>query len=740
MIKKFTVEGMSCAACSSSVERVVSRLDGVFKAEVSLMAKLLVCEYDETKVGDEAIITAISRAGFSACPYGMQKKEEKEKGIPAKTRLIVSLVFLIPLFYISMGGMLGAPLPNFLNAHSGGYLGGVLQLILTLPIVFVNVKFYISGTKALLRRVPNMDTLVALGSFVSLIYSVVLLALDLPDFIAGNGASHLHHLYFESAGTILVLVTLGKYIESRSEKKAGNALEALKELSPETVSVIKDGNETVISSYDLQVGDIFVIRTGDRVPADGVVVEGVGAFDESALTGEAIPVEKSEGAQILSASLCKNGYIKIRAEKVGGETTLSEIIRLVSDAGSGKAPIARLADKISGIFVPAVISIAALSFIIWLLCGADLYFALNIGVSVLVISCPCALGLATPVAITVGAGRLAKKGVLVCSAAILENLGAVDTVCFDKTGTVTEGEAYVTDIVPASGSDSKFLLDIAYSIENSSKHPLAEAMIRYGEDNSARLLPLEGFKTVAGKGIVALYQDKPIIASNLRYLEENSIAVDKEMASCASSLSMSGKTLLYFAYNGTLIGIIAVADKVRDTSRRAIEELKSINVSPVMLTGDSEASAMAVAADVGISEVRASLLPQDKEKAVSALVRSERYTAMCGDGINDSPALAAADIGIAVAAGADIAIDSADVILMKNDLRDISFALSYSRKVKRIIKENLFWAFIYNTLAIPVAAGVLYPAFGILLNPMLAAAAMSFSSLFVVTNALRLKK
>ncbi len=741
--QKFNVEGMSCAACSASVERVVGRIKGMESAQVNLLAKVLFCKYDEALVTEEAIITAVAKAGFGATPITEKKKEapkeNKEEAFGnMKTRLILSVVFLVILMYVSMGHMIGAPLPSFLHGEKNGVAFAFTQFLLTLPVIYLNRKFYIVGFKAIWNKSPNMDSLVAVGSFAALLYGVF--AIYMIAYGIGNNApeitaKYISNLYFESAAMILTLVTVGKTLEERSKGKTGQAINKLKDLSVKTAVVERNGIEMEIEAENILVGDIVTVKPGASVPVDGIVTEGASAVDEAAITGESIPVDKTVGDNVISATINQSGLLKIKALKVGGDTTLSQIIKLMEDASASKAPIARLADKISGVFVPVVMSIALITFIVWLIIGASFEQALSFAISVLVISCPCALGLATPVAITVASGKCASFGILIKSAQALEGLHTVDTVVLDKTGTLTKGKPQVTDIFPAAGVEEGALLRLAASVEAGSEHPLSKAVTNRFE---GELVPVEAFEAVSGRGVRGVILNKTVVGGNKAFMEECNIDISA-LSQKAEELSSQGKTVMFFGCEGLSLGLIAVADTVRETALKAIEDLKGMGIETVMLTGDSKGAANAIAKTLGISQVIAQVLPQDKEKNIAALMESGKKVAMVGDGINDAPALMRAHIGIALGAGTDIAIDSADIVLMKDDPLDVARAVRFSKKTIRNIKQNLFWAFFYNTLGIPLAAGV-FSFIGITLNPMIGAAAMSLSSLFVVTNALRLYK
>ena len=746
---KFSVEGMSCAACSASVERVSKRVEGVTNAEVNLLAKTLVveCEKDTPELRQK-IITAVEKAGFTAAPADQkadetaiikeEKKKEKNEAENMKHRLIASVAILAVLMYLTMGHMVGLPTPHIFHGTENLVVFAFTQLLLTLPIVYLNRKFYIVGFKALWNRSPNMDSLVAVGSAAALIYGVF--AIYMIGYGLGHGDLELaktygSNLYFESAAMILTLVSVGKFLEERSKNKTGAAVEHLMKLAPDTAIVEKNGVQVEVKTSALQVGDIIIVKPGQSLPADGTIVEGSSSIDESALTGESIPVEKTVGSRVMTASINKTGSFKFRAEKVGGETALAKIIDLVRDAGATKAPIAKLADKVSGIFVPVVMSIAAVTLIVWLILGRSFDFALSRGISVLVISCPCALGLATPVAVTVSVGRLAERGILVKSAEALEILHETKTVALDKTGTITEGHPSVIDVISENEDE---LLTVAAALEASSEHPLAEAIRAYTDEKGFAPAKIDNFSAVPGRGVKAVMNGKNVAAGNIAFMKEIGAVQNDEYASTLDELAKKGRTPMLFAVDGKLAGVIAVADRIKPTSADAISKLHSMNVKTMMLTGDNRLTAEAIAKEAGVDDVTAEVLPQDKERVVDGL-RKNGIVTFVGDGINDSPALTRADVGIAIGSGADIAIDSADIVLMKNDLGDVPTAIDFSRRTIRNIKQNLFWAFFYNTLGIPVAAGVLAP-LGVTLSPMLGAAAMSLSSLFVVTNALRLYK
>lgn len=742
--KKFSVTGMSCAACSAAVEKAVGRLDGVESAQVNLLAKSMVCVYDESKTGADAVIAAVEKAGFGAAELAERdraaapKKEKAAAGdgfTAIRTRLWVSIVFLVLLMYVSMGHMLGLPLPGFLHGTQNALPFAFLQFLLTLPVLYVNRKFYFNGFRALAHRAPNMDSLVAVGSAAAMLYGVI--AIFMIGAALGRGdwdtvERYRTNLYFESAAMILTLVTVGKFLEERSKGKTGAAIAKLLDLSPKTATVLRDGEERVIPAEEILTGDVVLLKPGERVPVDGVVLEGSSAVDQSALTGESIPVTKDEGKAVMSASVNMTGFLKIRATRVGQDTTLARIVALVEEASSSKAPISKLADKVSGIFVPAVMAIAVVAGAAWLLAGRSVEDALNACISVLVISCPCALGLATPVAIMVSTGRCAQMGILIKSAEALELLHAADTVVLDKTGTITVGKPSVTDVVEcASGR----LLPVAAALEKKSGHPLADAVVRYAAD--AEPAEVSEFTDVTGKGIRGVIDGRICYGGSGAYMEELGVDVST-VREQAQRFAEDGKTPLFFACETELLGVIAAADTVKETSAAAIRRMKADGCEVIMLTGDNETTANAVRRKLDLDRVIADVLPQDKERVVRELQAEGRKVIMVGDGINDSPALARADIGIAIGSGADIAVEEADVVLMKSDLNDVPTAIECSRQTMRNIKQNLFWAFFYNTLGIPLAAGALYPVWGITLNPMIGAAAMSLSSLFVVTNALRL--
>ncbi len=741
MKKKFTVEGMSCSACSAAVERVVSRLDGVDSVTVDLLGKAMICELDGSRATTEAIVKAVSKAGFVAIEHIDGKKEikpeikEEDTFTPVKTRLIISFVFLALLMYVSMGHMLSLPEPPFFKGSEMALVFAFTQLLLTLPVIYVNRKFFYVGFKALKNGVPNMDTLVALGSLAGVVYGIFAIYMIGAGLGTGNIIAvdtYRRNLYFESSAMILTLVTLGKFFEERSKSKTGDALRGLEKLCPETVNVERDGRELQIPTESVAVGDIVVLRPGSRVAVDGIIIEGSGSFDMSGLTGESVPVYKKEGDEILSASLLTDSFVKFRVTSAGSDTTLSKIIALVENAAATKAPVARLADKISRIFVPAVMALSLITLIVWIAIGSSFDFALSRALSVLVISCPCALGLATPVAITVSVGRLAGEGILVKNASWAELASGIKTMIFDKTGTLTTGKMQVCEIV---SNDEETLLSVAKSLESYSEHPLAKAISEYAGD--AKCLDITDFRAVSGRGVKGILGKDRLYGGNLAFMEENKIDISKYKVS-ADRLLADGKTVMYFAKGGRALGVIAISDTVKEGSAEAVAGLKKLGIKTVLLTGDNSLTAESVAKSIGIDEVIAEVMPADKEKYVREYSKAGGV-AMVGDGVNDSPALAAANVGISMGKGTDIAIDASDIVLMSDDIAKTLRVVTYARTTLGIMKQNLFWAFIYNVLGIPLAMGVL-ASLGVLLNPMIGSAAMSFSSVFVVTNALRLLK
>lgn len=742
-MKQYNVTGMSCASCVARVEKAVNKVEGVTSCSVNLLTNSMSVDGD---VKSSDVISAVEKAGYGASLKGNSSKENKSNDEPLKDtetpklkkRLFSSLVFLLLLMYISMGHMMwGFPLPSILaNNHIAM---GLIQLLLTGIIMVINQKFFISGFKALIHRSPNMDTLVALGAGASFIYSVYAL-FAMTNAQVNNDMSlvmkYMDEFYFESAGMILTLITLGKMLESYSKGKTTNAIKGLMNLAPKKATILVDNTEKVVPIEEVKIGDIFVVKPGENIPVDGVVIEGESAVNESALTGESIPVDKTVGDNVSGATVNQSGFIKCKATKVGEDTTLSQIIKMVSDASATKAPIAKVADKVSGVFVPIVISIAVVTIIVWLLCGATFGNALVRGISVLVISCPCALGLATPVAIMVGNGVGAKNGILFKNATSLETTGKVSYVLLDKTGTITKGTPVVTDIIPSENYTQDDLLSYASSLESKSEHPLAKAVVQKAIDSNIKTLDTTDFKSLTGNGVSAKINGKTIAGGSVKHI--SSITnIDENIIKQADDLATKGKTPLLFVMDNQLLGIIAVADVVKSDSPKAIKELQNMGIKVVMVTGDNEKTAQAIAKESGVDEVISGVLPDGKEKVVTQY-KEKGMVAMVGDGINDAPALTRADIGIAIGAGTDVAIDSADIVLMKSKLTDVSGAIRLSRGTLRNIHENLFWAFIYNVIGIPLAAGVWIPIFGWTLSPMFGAATMSLSSFCVVTNALRL--
>ena len=736
MTEKFVVTGMTCAACAAHVEKAANSLDGVDSAAVNLMLGTLVCSYDADKVTPQAIISAVEASGYGAAPADEAKRDiRREQEASARAmgrRLLWSVVCLVPLFYLSMGHMMGLPVPAFM--HRQPLTAALVQLVLCVPILILNRAYFTVGFSRLFKGAPNMDSLVALGAAAGLVYSLIEMGL-----LAAGQVTGMPDLYFESAGMILTLVTVGKYLEERSKGKTTGAITALLALAPDVAVVRRSGTEVTVATDQIKAGETVIVRQGGRIPVDGTVVKGSGSVDESALTGESMPVEKTAGSKAVSATVLTSGYLEMTADRVGADTTLSQIIRLMEQAASTKAPISRLADKISAVFVPAVISIAVAAALLWAAAGGmGVRFCLSIGIAVLVISCPCALGLATPVAITVATGKAAEKGILIKSAASLELLGRVNTVVLDKTGTVTEGKPRVTDVLCAANVTEEELLCAAASLEKPSGHPLADAIVQEAERRSIPLCAVSDFAAVAGGGVQAVQDGKTLYAGNDRYME--SIGADTAaLRAAAEMLAAQGKTPLYFAEGRQLLGVVAVADVVKPDSAAAIAALRRSGCEVVLLTGDNQRTAEAIARQVGVDRVIAQVLPQDKARCIEDLQKAGRLVAMVGDGVNDAPALVTADVGLAIGAGTDVAIESADVVLMRSSLMDIVDAAALSRATLRNIRQNLFWAFFYNSIGIPVAAGVLYPALGITLNPMIAAAAMSLSSVCVVSNALRLR-
>ena len=759
--EKFDVGGMTCASCQAHVEKAVSGVAGVSDVAVNLLSGSMVVDFDDSATSADEICRAVDRAGYSASPVdaggalaGSQaaasaaRLDNPTKKLEAtadamRTRLVVSIVFLVPLFYIGMGHMFGWPLPSFLSDHMHSMTLALTELLLLLPILYENMSYFTNGFKSLWHRAPTMDALIAIGATASVAWSLYAMFVMADQYAMGDAMmanmTAMNNLYLESAGTILTLVTVGKYLETRSKAKTGSALEKLIDLAPKTAHVVAaDGSEMDVSAEQLQPGDVIRVRPGESLPVDGIVLEGASSVDESALTGESIPVEKQAGDTVNAATINRTGTFTFRATRVGADTSLAKIVQLVEDANATKAPIARLADKVAGVFVPVVICIAIVVFAVWLVLTANVNEAITSAVAVLVISCPCALGLATPVAIMVGTGRGAEMGVLFKSAEALENLRGIDTVVLDKTGTITKGKAAVTDVVPAEGTSKKALLKLAATLEANSEHPLAEAIMDHTRELGIVPREASGFAAVPGKGVTAQEGANKVAAGNARLMAELGVAVDE---AALEAFAHDGKTPLMFAKNGELVGTIAVADEVKPTSKAAIEALRRLGVRAVMLTGDNRTTAEAIGRGVGLSgdAVIADVLPADKERHVRELQDKGHKVAMVGDGINDSPALARADVGLAIGAGADIAKEGADVILMHSDLLDVGRAIELSRAVIRNIKQDLFWALFYNAIGIPLAAGVFYPLLGWQLSPMFGAAAMSLSSVCVVTNSLRLR-
>lgn len=745
MNKKYKVTGMTCSACSSRVEKCVEKLDGVNNVSVNLLTNSMQVDFDENKLTEEKIANSVIQAGYGMeIPTGKaEKKEGKEdvveKNIESmKKRTIWSFIFLIPLMYVAMGHMIGLPQPSFLKGDANAVSFALTQLLLCIPVLYINRAYFERGFRSLIHGAPNMDTLISVGSGASLIYGIFAI------YRMGYGLGtqnmelvhrYLHDLYFESAVMILALINIGKYLEARSKGKTSEAIQKLIDLAPKTAMVERNGQVVEIAAEDVLIGDVLQVKPGSSIPADGIVVEGMTSVDEAAITGESMPVEKKEGDTVTAATLNKTGFIRMRAVKVGQDTTFSQIIRLVEEASSSKAPIARMADKIAGIFVPTVMGIALLTGIVWLLMGAEFEFALSCAIAVLVISCPCALGLATPVAIMVGTGKGAENGILIKSGEALEITHNVQSVVLDKTGTITEGKPVVTNIISFGMAENE-ILKIGAALEKKSEHPLAEAVLLKAK--GMELPNAESFAAIPGKGITAEIQGTVYYAGNRKLIKEQGISYEKALSSM-EKLSEEGKTPLILADEKQVLGVIGVADVVKPTSAKAIQELKKLGIQVIMLTGDNARTAKAIQKQLDIDTVIAEVLPQDKEREISRLQEEGKTVAMVGDGLNDAPALARADVGIAIGAGTDVAIESADIVLMKNDLQDVATAIELSKAVIRNIKENLFWAFFYNVCGIPLAAGVLYPVFGLKLSPMFGAAAMSLSSLFVVSNALRLR-
>lgn len=769
MKQKFDVTGMSCAACSARVEKCVSKLDGVDSVAVNLLANSMVVDFDESKLDAGGISAAVEKAGYGAFPKespgaggvsgtsaggagamlaaGGSANAAELEAKNMKRRLIASIIFFIPLFYISMGHMMGLPLPGFLSGLENAITYGMAQLVLTLILMYINRKYYESGFPAFAHKAPNMDSLIAVGSLAAVIYGIFAIirmghGLAVQDWALVE--KYHMDMYFESAGTILTLITVGKFLEARSKGKTTDAVSRLMDMSPETALIERDEEEIEVRIEEVRVGDILIVKPGSKVPVDGIIVEGASSVDESFITGESIPVDKSVGDSVTGASINKSGYFKMKAERIGADTALSKIIQLVEDAGGSKAPIAKLADKIAGVFVPAVMLIAVAAAVVWLIAGQSFEFALSTGIAVLVISCPCALGLATPAAIMAGTGRGAELGVLYKNAEILENSKSIDTVVMDKTGTLTTGNPGIIGMTvfdDASGDPKRAgrgLLVLAASVEKPSEHPLGQAIVKSAQSQGLVMPDPENFEAIHGKGVKGKVAGKMITGGNAVMMKEAGVDISAFEA-CAASYAQQGATPLFFAADGVMMGVIAVADMVRAESAAAVKEFAEMGIDVIMLTGDNSKTAAAIAEKLGIKHVRSEVLPEDKEKEVRALMEAGKRVAMVGDGINDAPALARADVGIAIGAGTDVAIESADVVLMKSSPLDAVKAIQLSRGVIRNVKMNLFWAFFYNIIGIPVAAGILYPLLQFKLNPMVGAAAMSLSSFCVVTNALRLR-
>lgn len=750
--EKYNITGMSCAACSAKVERVVGKLDGVENVSVNLLTNSMQVEYKEDKLSSNDIIKNIADAGYGASLATATKQKKEEKSIKKtndeaiasmKFRLKVSIVFLAILMYFSMGSMIGLPLPKFLSGEGNPVGFALTQLLLVLPVMYVNRKYYISGFKSLFHLSPNMDTLIAVGTVAAFTYGVI--AIYVMGYALNNADMHTvteyrMNLYFESVSMILTLITLGKFFETGSKARTTDAISKLIDLSPKRANVLRDGVEENILTEDVVVGDIVIVRPGESIPVDGMIIEGSTSVDESAITGESIPVQKEKGDKLIAATINKNGSVRIKATEVGEDTAISRIIALVEEASSSKAPIAKMADKVAGVFVPIVMGISLITFIVWLALGYDFSFALNCAIAVLVISCPCSLGLATPVAIMVGTGKGAENGILIKSADALETTHSIDTVVLDKTGTVTEGKPVVTDILTFDKDENEFL-KLAAGVESASEHPLAEAIVEKAKEKNLEIVSPTEFQAISGRGIVASVSGSKIIAGNEQAIKEQYGNSENftEVFKKGNELAAQGKTPMYFGKDNKLLGIIAVADTIKKDSKEAIQALKNRNIDVVLLTGDHKNTAMAIAKEAGIKKVIAEVLPTDKEEHIRELIKAGHKVAMVGDGINDSPALARADVGIAIGAGTDIAIESADIVLMHSSLKDVATAIDLSKAVIRNIKQNLFWAFFYNSIGIPLAAGVFYLSLGWKLSPMFGAAAMGMSSVCVVSNALRLR-
>lgn len=741
MKKKYIIQGMTCAACAAAVERQVSKLSGVLSVEVNLLTAVMQVSFDEQKVDDQAIIKAVEQAGYLAFPVE-QRPIDLDEQKSLQRRVIVSFAFLLPLLYLAMGPMLHFPLPDWLRSPDDVLRQAFLQILLLLPILLINRTYFTKGFYTLFHGRPNMDSLIAIGSAASVLFglfNLVKMVYNLKEGYVELAAQYGQNLYFDSAGTILTLITFGKYLESHSKKKTTEAVSELVRLAPKTALVLQEGQEKEVPAEEVKSGDLLLIRPGAVIPVDGVVVEGHSSVDESMLTGESLPVDKKPGDSVSAATINQGGALIIRATKVGQETTLARIISVVEEAASSKAPIARLADQISGIFVPIVISISLITVLAWLLAGETVEFAVTSGIAVLVISCPCALGLATPVAIMVGTGVGARHGILVRSAEALETAQSVDTVVLDKTGTVTEGKPQIVDVKPLTDLSADEFLSLAASLEILSEHPLARSIVAYAADRQLELKTVYDFKAVPGRGVEGIMDGRTYVAGNLAFMTEKGVE-KKQLDKIAALYDQEGKTPLFFAKQDQLLGVIAVADPVKPSSKEAIERFLALGLQVILLTGDRKQTAEAIARQLGITDVMAEVLPHEKEAVIRRLQEEGRKVAVIGDGINDAPALIRADVGIAIGAGTDIAIESADIILMRNNLLDAVTALRLSKAVIRNIKQNLLWAFFYNALGIPLAAGIFYPIYGWTLSPMFAAAAMSLNSITVVGNALRLKR
>lgn len=744
--KKFSVTGMTCSSCSAHVEKSVQKLNGVKNVNVNLLSNSMTVTFDENKLNENDIISAVVKGGYGASIYKDDVKKDGDKLSSninkIKKRLIISIIFLLPLLYIAMGHMIGFPIPDFLHGDSNSLNFALVQFILCLPIVIVNIKYFIVGFKMLFKLTPNMDSLIAVGATAAILYGIYAIS----NIYFGLKYNNMHlvrqysmDLYFESAATILTLITVGKYLEARSKGKTSDAITKLVNLSPKTAIVLRDNNEVEIPTSDVVIGDIITVKPGQQIPVDGIVVEGFSSVDEAYITGESIPVDKSVGDKVTGATINKTGYFKFRATRIGEDTTLAQIVKLVENASSSKAKISKLADKVSYVFVPIVIIIAVISAIVWFMLGYGTAFSLSIGIAVLVISCPCALGLATPTAIMVGTGKAAENGILFKSAEILETTHEIDAVMLDKTGTITEGKPRVVDIIIDDSVAKKQFLEVLSSIESNSDHPLSETIVDYTNEKGVNKLNVDNFNYIPGNGIEAIIGGSKYCSGNVKLMLKNSIDINGYDQKSESYLE-EGKIVIYLSDDKKVLGIVVISDIIKPTSKEAVNKLHNNKIHVYMLTGDNNKTAYAIKNEVGIENVLAEIMPQDKENEVKKLQKKGYKVAMVGDGINDAPALVRSDVGIALGAGTDVAIESADVILIRNDLMDVIRAIDVSKHTIRNIKQNLFWAFFYNVLGIPLAAGVLFLPFGITLNPMFAAAAMSLSSVCVVLNALRLTR